>query len=176
MSISYPVASNLTFTVYSDTLSGPILDGQGKERRRIPWLKMSLDDTQMISGLAADTHILQDVTDPRPTVDVDYDPLTHKVGKVATVYDTVNETATDGWELVALTQAEIDAAADNADRAAKLTGVGTQVATLRAWAATAAGTTVTNGNAVAVLQVVVDHQATFFAKFADLIEGQRIDQ
>jgi hypothetical protein len=43
-------------------------------------------------------------------------------------------------------------------------------ATLRQWAADADATTVTAGNAVAVLGVVVDRLAVFFDRFADLLD------
>ena len=45
----------------------------------------------------------------------------------------------------------------------------TAIATLRQWAADARNTTVTSGNAVAVLGVVVQRLGTFFDRFADLL-------
>jgi len=45
------------------------------------------------------------------------------------------------------------------------------VPTLRQWASDARGTTVTAGNAVATLQVVVNRLGTFFDGMADLIEA-----
>lgn len=44
------------------------------------------------------------------------------------------------------------------------------IPTMRQWASDARGTTVTSGNAVATLQVVVNRLGTFFDKFADLLE------
>ena len=41
---------------------------------------------------------------------------------------------------------------------------------LRQWASDARATTVTSGNAVATLQVVVNRLGTFFDNFADLLE------
>lgn len=45
---------------------------------------------------------------------------------------------------------------------------------LRQWAADAEATTVTSGNAVATLNVVVDRLGVFFARFADLLENRRL--
>ncbi len=57
----------------------------------------------------------------------------------------------------------------------KADNVSQSVTTLRQWAADAAGTTVTTGNQVVVLQQVVDRLGTFFDRFADLIESRRLD-
>lgn len=46
------------------------------------------------------------------------------------------------------------------------------IATLRQWSLDAQGTTVTQGNAVTVLQVVVNRLGVFFDDFADLLEDQ----
>ncbi len=43
------------------------------------------------------------------------------------------------------------------------------VKTLRLWATQAQGTTVTNTNAVATLQIVIDRLGLFFDRFADLL-------
>lgn len=52
----------------------------------------------------------------------------------------------------------------------KAANVSQAVTALRQWATDAENTTVTTGNAVATLQVVVDRLGTFFDRFADLIE------
>ena len=46
------------------------------------------------------------------------------------------------------------------------------VATLRQWADDADAVTVTSGNAVATLALVVDRLGVFFDRFADLVEHQ----
>ena len=46
------------------------------------------------------------------------------------------------------------------------------IATLRQWADDAEATTATQGNAVQVLNVVVDRLGVFFDRFADLLEQQ----
>ena len=55
-------------------------------------------------NLAGDIHILEEVTEAKPT----YDSATHKLVKDAVNYNTINNTATTSWSVVALTQAEID--------------------------------------------------------------------
>ena len=174
MPLTYPVDLNERYTLYDSNTSAPYVNGEGKVIANKKWpqgdgLEYDLGNNDHLTWLLV-------VEDPRPVADTDYDPLTHKAQRVATVYDTVAETATDGWEIVALTAQEIADAADNADRAAKLTNIGGKVATLRGWATQAEGVTVTNGNAVSVLQNVVDNLAVFYAGFADLLEGQRIDE
>lgn len=47
------------------------------------------------------------------------------------------------------------------------------VATLRTWADQARATTVTSSNTTATLQTVVNRLATFFDRFADLVEHQK---
>ncbi len=54
----------------------------------------------------------------------------------------------------------------------KATAVDNAVAALRQWAIDADGTTVTSGNAVVVLQQVVDRLGVFFDRFADLVESK----
>lgn len=46
------------------------------------------------------------------------------------------------------------------------------ITTLREWADDAESTTVTSGNAVAVLNTVVDRLGIFFDRFADLLENR----
>ena len=69
----------------------------------------------------------------------------------------------------------VDNQIDNEDRETKADNVSQSVTTLRQWATDAAGTTVTTGNQVVVLQQVVDRLGTFFDRFADLIESRRLD-
>lgn len=86
----------------------------------------------------------------------------------------VNGTLTVTWTPVPKTQAETDAFNLAADRAAKAAAVTNAVTTLRSWAAAADSTTVTAGNAVTVLQTVVDRLGVFFDRFADLVESQGV--
>ena len=54
-------------------------------------------------NLADDIHILEEVTEARPT----YDSATHKLVKDAVNYDTINNSATTSWSVVALSAEEI---------------------------------------------------------------------
>ena len=54
-------------------------------------------------NLADDVHILEEVTEARPT----YDSATHKLVKDTVNYDTINNTATTSWSVVALTAEEL---------------------------------------------------------------------
>jgi len=54
-------------------------------------------------NLADDIHILEEVTEAKPT----YDNATHKLVKDAVNYDTINNTATTSWSVVALTAEEL---------------------------------------------------------------------
>lgn len=67
--------------------------------------------------------------------------------------------------------------ADTTDRLTKRANLSpATIATLRTWADDAEATTATSGNAVAVLNTVLDRLAVFFDRFADLLEAQRLDQ
>jgi hypothetical protein len=81
-----------------------------------------------------------------------------------------------GWDIIALSQAELDEIADRAARDAKKTLVANAIPTLRTWATELQAVTVNSGNAVATLQALIDRQEIFYARFADLLEYQRIDK
>lgn len=105
-----------------------------------------------------------------------YDPATQKL--VATAVETGSNpiVLTRDWSIVALTQPELDVIADNAARNAKRTLVANAIPTLRTWVTQLEAVTVTSGNAVATLQALIDRQEVFYARFADLLEYQRIDK
>jgi hypothetical protein len=87
--------------------------------------------------------------------------------------ELVNGTPTVVWTARAWTQAELDAQAAEAERQAKAANLSpAAVQWLRDQAATAAATTATSGNAVGVLNGILAAQATFLARFADLLEAQ----
>jgi len=54
-------------------------------------------------NLADDIHILEEVTEAKPT----YDSATHKLVKDAVNYDTINNSATTSWGVVALSAEEL---------------------------------------------------------------------
>ena len=93
-----------------------------------------------------------------------------------TTWDRSVPFVTDQFVVTWTERAKTATELDNDDRDAKLTTVGGQVATLRAWAADADSTVVDAGNAVAVLGVIVNRFGLLCDRFADLIEGRRIDQ
>ena len=62
------------------------------------------DEGAEIPNLDPELNLLLEVTEARPT----YDSTTHKLEKDAIAYDVQAGTATQGWSVVALTQAEID--------------------------------------------------------------------
>ena len=84
----------MKYTTYNSTTQEVIVNG-----RPYPTA-----DGSRPPNLADDIHILEEVTEAKPT----YDSATHKLVKDAVNYDTINNTATTSWSAVALTQAEID--------------------------------------------------------------------
>lgn len=105
-----------------------------------------------------------------------YNAATQKL--VATAVETGSNpiVLTRDWSIVALTQAELNEIADNATRNAKRTLVANAIPTLRTWATELKAVNVTSGNAVATLQALINRQEVFYARFADLLEYQRIDK
>lgn len=104
MAITYPIQETDKFTVYDTNTSAPLKDGAGRPMTGVKW--GSNDLTQMIPNLADNIKWLIEVKEVRPT----FDPTTQKLKRLPVSYDIVNETATiQSWEVVALTQEEIDA-------------------------------------------------------------------
>lgn len=86
--------------------------------------------------------------------------------------ELVAGTPTVVWTERDKTAAEIQAETDEADREQKRTNYQGAVATLRQWSDDAEAVTVTSGNAVAVLQQMVDRSGTMWDRLADLIEAE----
>ena len=101
MPITYPIQETDRFTVYDTNTGAPLLDGRGRPMRGVKW--GSNDTSQMVPNLADNIKWLLDVKESAPA----HDTATEKLERVTT-YDVANETATDGYNVVALTQAEID--------------------------------------------------------------------
>jgi hypothetical protein len=76
------------------------------------------------------------------------------------------------WVQRAWTADELAARTKAAAVAARNTALTNAIDTLRQWASDARGTTVTSGNAVATLQVVVNRLGVFFDRFADDLENR----
>ena len=89
-------------------------------------------------------------------------PVDHGEGPIPTVV----------WTERDKTSAELHAEQDAADLEEKRGNYQGAVSTLRTWSEQAEGMTVTSGNAVATLQQLVDRQAVFYDRFADLIEAE----
>jgi hypothetical protein len=80
------------------------------------------------------------------------------------------------WDPATLALVEVpgwDPAQAEADKAEARRILEEGIPVLRQWAEDARNTTVTQGNAVATLGVVVDRLGKFFDQFADLLETQR---
>lgn len=168
MPLTYPVDLNERYTLWDSTNGQVFLDGQGKPRTNLRW---PVANGSAVVNLPSDLHWLLDVREAEPV----YDPATQKIVPIATA-DTTAETYTHGWQVVTKTAQEQADYADQQDRITKRANVTSAIATLRQWATNASTTTVTAGNAVAVLQQVVDRLGTFFDRFADLVEGNGFDR
>jgi len=105
-----------------------------------------------------------------------FDPATQKLVPTVAEAGTNPIVQTRSFQVVALTAPELAAIADAAAREAKRQLVAAAIPTLRTWVTQLEGVTVTSGNAVATLQALIDRQEIFYARFADLLEAQRIDQ
>lgn len=122
----------------------------------------------------------REIFDPVPTAGVDYNPDTQKY--TPTVTETGAGTSQDPviirheWNVVALSQAELDAIADDAARNALKPVLASYIATLRSWADDASTTTVTTGNNNAVTQSVTTRFGLVCDRLADLLENQRYDK
>lgn len=158
--ITYPVSLTNTYTFK--------LDGATNVFRGKAWPRA---DGMELQGAPTNLVILVEGRAAEPV----FDPATQKLGPGFWVDDEVAQTATWTRPVVALSQAELDARAEAEDREGKRQGLADEIATLRAWAAQAENTTVTQGNAVATLQTVVDRLGVFFDRFADLLEVQGIE-
>ena len=85
-----------TYTIYNTDTN--LAEAQGKPH---PCLDGVSDPVGMPSNLI----LLEEILTEKPQ----YDPLTQKTEAADTVYDTNNKTATFSWNVVSLTQEEIDA-------------------------------------------------------------------
>jgi hypothetical protein len=158
--ITYPVdVQNDRFTFVKD----------GITYRHKVWPRA---DGQQLQNAEAGLVIMHEVNAPLPP----FNPATERLDEGVFVDDPANQVTTFTRGVVALTQAELDAIAENTDRDAKRVLVAQAIPTLRQWSIDAAGTTATSGNAVAVLNTILQRLSVFFNRFADLLEVQRIDK
>jgi len=94
MAISYPVSSDSRWSIYDTSITEVIVRNK----------KWPVGDGGEIVGLRDDLVMLLQVTEDSP----EYDSATHKISKVETI-DTDANTITTSWDVIALTQEEIDA-------------------------------------------------------------------
>jgi len=78
------------------------------ERHNKPWPRA---DGQQIVGLDPDLVPLLEVQEAQPV----FDPAIERLGRTAAVIDIPNNTHTHGWEIIPLTQEELDAATELAE-------------------------------------------------------------
>lgn len=159
--ITYPVdvqADRFTFKLGGETVRGKV------------WPRA--DGGELVN---ANTNlvILKESVAPLPTP---IDEATEKYSAGAWVDDEQAQTAVFTRTIIPKTQEEQDAYTELQDRAAKRVQLANAIATLRNWSDQAGAVTVTTGNAVNVLQQVVDNLSIFYDRFADLLEVQGIDQ
>jgi hypothetical protein len=138
---------------------------------RLPSAARRLDNGNWVLGLPDASVELQEACGWFPLVTVDRPADTETTTFDRTV-ELVAGLPTVVWTERPKTQAELDAAAAAAASSIRRLDLQAAVTTLRQWSDGAEGTVVTNGNAVATLQVVVDRLAIFFDRFADLLVEQ----
>lgn len=142
---------------------------------RLPNSARRLDNGSWVMGLSTAPAEMVEACGWFPVVDNPpaFDPVT----EVRERSDVTLESGVPVMQYVVRdkTPAEVAEEADAADREAKRTSVAGAVSVLRGWADDAQSTTVTSGNAVQVLNLVVDRLGVFFDRFADLVEAQRLD-
>lgn len=102
MAITYPISDNDRFTVYDVNTNSPVKNSLGQPMTNMVW--GSNDKTQMIKNLSSNIKWLIEVKNQKPS----YDYWTQKLQTVIN-YDVANETATYSYNVVNLSQEEIDA-------------------------------------------------------------------
>tara|TARA_R110000772_G_scaffold13135_2_gene39206 strand:- start:119 stop:634 length:516 start_codon:yes stop_codon:yes gene_type:complete len=93
MAITYPISPDSLWTVYKVSTSEAIATRQ----------KWAAADGGELKGQDADFVYLLEITEAKPT----FDNATHKLVKDAVNYDTINNSATTSWSVVALSAEEI---------------------------------------------------------------------
>jgi hypothetical protein len=157
--ITYPVNANSRFTFKL----------AGQTTRGVPWPRA---DGQALRDPAPGLVILEESVAELPS----YNPATQKLDAGQWVDNETNQTAIFTRSTVTLSQAELDALAAREALNAKRTLIKNAIPTLRNWSNQAGGITVTTGNAVTVLQGVIDNLETFYSRFADLLETEHYDK
>lgn len=157
--ITYPVSptSRFTFKLLTDV------------KRGLLWPRA---DGLQLSNPAIGLVILEESIAALPV----FDQATQKLDAGQWMDNEAQQTAIFTRNVVALNQDELDALALNNALKAKRDLMKAAIPVLRTWSTQAAAITVTTGNAVTVLQGVVDNLETFYSRFADLLEVLRMDK
>jgi len=159
MAITYPVdVENTKWTLYN-TSTSEVVSSRNK------W--GNIDGEEPV-GLNPDFTFLLEQADAKPT----YDSATHKLEKTTTV-DVPNNTITQGWSAVALTQAEID---ERIPAHVEISGIKYDTSELSQNAFTRMMTLVTNAGMLDTDEVAVkdclgvSHTMTVSAFNADMVQ------
>lgn len=137
---------------------------RNKEWPRLDGMPLEEADPNMV--------VLQQFYDEDPN----YDPETEKLDEGHWDDDPAREMTIFSRKATQLTENELAINAEKKDRVNKRVALKNAIPVLRGWADDAEGTTVTSGNAVNVLQTVVNRLGKFFDNFADMLEVQQIDK
>ena len=149
----------MKYTTYNSTTQEVIVTGRPHPT----------SDGSRPPNLADDIHILEEVTEARPT----YDSATHKLVEDAINYNTIDKTATRRWSAVALTQAEID---ERTPAHVEISGIKYDTSELSQNAFTRMMTLVTNAGMLDTDEVAVkdclgvSHTMTVSAFNADMVQ------
>ena len=149
----------MKYTTYNSTTQEVIVTG-----RPYP-----TSDGSRPPNLADDIHILEEVTEAKPT----YDSATHKLVKDAVNYNTVDNTATTSWSVVELTAEEV---AERIPAHVEISGIKYDVSELSQNAFTRMMTLVSNAGMLDTDEVAVkdclgvSHTMTVSAFRADMVQ------
>lgn len=154
-----------------------VVNGTIQSVGSLPNSARRLDTQQWVMGLATAPAAMvaacgyREVLDMRPQ----YNPATQVLER-GQVFLSTPTTPVVAYTIRDKTAEELAVEADAAAREAKAVNVGRSITWLRQHAETARNATATSGNAVAVLNVVLDDLAVFLDGFADLLEATRMDE
>ena len=101
MPIQYPIKESDRFTIYDTNTQSIVKDSFGRKMTNQPW--GSQDKSKMIEGLADNIKILIEVRENQPSFDYWTQKLEGNIN-----FDVENETVTYSYDIVSLTQDEIN--------------------------------------------------------------------
>lgn len=174
MPLSYPVDTSRSYTYYNTDTNQPLQDGSGRLKINQPW---PTSDGFLPSNINPKIKILQEIFETRPVDGVDFDSSTQKIVRANPVVDLDAETYTFGWTIENLTNEEQTSKEEDDRRSTLKRQVANNVTWLRNQADNLEGLpTITNqSQAINQLEGIKTQLIPFLRKFADLIEGHRLD-